>query len=111
MPYRTSEAQRFPDDRAVITRVLEHASNATTDVGNEIWREPVANYRSEARLLQELEGLRRMPVPFCPSAALRKPGDYVARQASGVPTLAVRGQDGEVRAFRNACRHRGAEVA
>ncbi|MGB0621783.1 MAG: aromatic ring-hydroxylating oxygenase subunit alpha [Myxococcota bacterium] len=111
MPHGTSEAQRFLDDRAVITRVLEHASNATTDVGDEVWREPVANYRSETRLRQELEALRRMPVPFCPSAALRKPGDYVARLASGVPILAVRGHDGEVRAFRNACRHRGAEVA
>ena len=50
-------------------------------------------------------------MPFCPSAALRESGAYVAREAAGVPILAVRGKDGKLRAFRNACRHRGAEVA
>jgi phenylpropionate dioxygenase-like ring-hydroxylating dioxygenase large terminal subunit len=99
------------DDHAVIERVLAHVRNDTTDEGEEIWREPVENYRNEERLGRELAVLRRVPVPFCPSAALREPGDYVARHAAGVPILAVRGKDGMVRAFRNACRHRGAEVA
>ena len=102
----------FMDDRAVIERVLSHVRDGTTDEGDEVWREPVENYRSEERLRRELALLRRLPVPFCPSAALREPGAYVARQAAGVPILAVRGKDGKVRAFRNACRHRGlAEVA
>jgi phenylpropionate dioxygenase-like ring-hydroxylating dioxygenase large terminal subunit len=85
--------------------------NGTTDEGAEVWREPVENYRSDERFRRELAVLRRLPVPFCPSAALREPGAYVARHAAGVPILAVRGKDGEVRAYRNACRHRGAEVA
>lgn len=33
-------------------------------------------------------------------------GDYVAETIAGVPVLAVRGEDGAIRAFRNACRHR-----
>ena len=101
----------FMQDNAVIERVLSHVRNGTTDEGGEVWREPVMNYSSETRFQQELALLRRLPVPFCPSAALREPGAYVARQAAGVPILAVRGKDGVVRAFRNACRHRGAEVA
>ena len=101
----------FMSDQAVVERVLSHVRDGTTDAGEEVWREPVENYRSEERLRRELALLRRLPVPFCPSAALREPGAYVARQAAGVPILAVRGKDGEVRAFRNACRHRGAEVA
>src|SRR4030095_1489256 len=36
---------------------------------------------------------------------------YVARDAAGTPILAVRGGDGRVRAFHNACRHRGAQLA
>lgn len=100
----------FMDDQDVIERVLTHALNGTTDEGDQVWHEPVENYRSEERLRQELAVLGQVPVPFCPSAALREPGDYVARQAAGVPIVAVRGKDGEVRAFRNACRHRGAEV-
>ena len=103
--------QAFMDDNAVTERVLSHVRAGTTDEGDEVWHEPVENYRSEERLRREIELLRRIPVPFCPSAALRNPGDYVARQAAGVPILAVRGKDGQVRAFRNACRHRGAEVA
>ena len=101
----------FMDDQAVAERVLSHVRDGTTDEGDEVWREPVDNYRSEERFRRELAVLRRLPVPFCPSAALREPGAYVARQAAGVPILAVRGKDGKVRAFRNACRHRGAEVA
>ncbi len=101
----------FMDDQAVAARVLSHVREGTTDEGGEVWREPVENYRSEERLRRELALLRRLPVPFCPSAALREPGSYVARQAAGVPILALRGEDGKVRAFHNACRHRGAEVA
>ncbi len=33
-------------------------------------------------------------------------GDYVADTIAGIPVFAVRGDDGVVRAFRNACRHR-----
>lgn len=104
-------SQAFMDDQAVIERVLSHVREGTTDTGDEVWREPVEHYRSEERLRREIALLRRLPTPFCPSAALREPGAYVARRAAGVPILAVRGDDGVVRAFRNACRHRGAEVA
>ena len=105
------KVERFMDDEAVAERVLSHVRDGTTDESDEVWREPVENYRSEERFRRELAVLRRLPVPFCPSAALREPGAYVARPAAGVPILAVRGKDGSVSAFRNACRHRGAEVA
>jgi phenylpropionate dioxygenase-like ring-hydroxylating dioxygenase large terminal subunit len=99
------------DDPEVVERVLSHVRNGTTDEGDEVWREPVENYRGEERLRREFAVLRRLPVAFCPSAALREPGDYLARHAAGVPIVAVRGKDMEVRAFRNVCRHRGAELA
>jgi phenylpropionate dioxygenase-like ring-hydroxylating dioxygenase large terminal subunit len=44
-------------------------------------------------------------------AELREPGDYVAATIGPTPVVVVRGHDGEVRAFLNACRHRGATVA
>ncbi len=100
------------DDRSVAQRLLDHIASGTTDLGTDVWREPVANYRSAERLRCEVEEvLRRSPVPFCPSAALPEPGSYLAREAAGVPLVAVRGTDGNVRAFRNACRHRGMKVA
>jgi phenylpropionate dioxygenase-like ring-hydroxylating dioxygenase large terminal subunit len=101
----------FLNDQAVAERILSHVRNGTTDAGNEVWREPVQNYRSEERFRREIEVLRRSAVPFCPSAALPEPGSYIGRNAAGIPILVVRGEDGRVRAFRNACRHRGTEVA
>jgi phenylpropionate dioxygenase-like ring-hydroxylating dioxygenase large terminal subunit len=102
---------RGTDDTSVAQRVLDHIAQGTTDTGTEVWREPVENYTSQARFAAEVALLRRLPVPFCPSAALPENGSYVARDAAGVPLLAVRGADGKVRAFRNACRHRGTQVA
>jgi phenylpropionate dioxygenase-like ring-hydroxylating dioxygenase large terminal subunit len=99
------------DDASVIQRVLDHIDGKSTDLAEGSWREPVESYRSPARFAAELGVLRARWVPFCPSAALSETGAWVAREAAGVPILAVRGSDGVVRAFRNACRHRGAELA
>ncbi len=41
---------------------------------------------------------------------LRAPGTAVRFDALGPPIIVVHGRDGEVRAFYNACRHRGAPV-
>lgn len=38
---------------------------------------------------------------------LAKPGDFITRRVGGRPLLLVRGKDGIVRAFYNACTHRG----
>ncbi|MEM7017952.1 MAG: aromatic ring-hydroxylating dioxygenase subunit alpha [Pseudomonadota bacterium] len=98
-------------DASVIERVFDHIDNKTTDHSDETWQEPVENYRSAERFEAELALLRRLPIPFCPSVALPDTGSYVARTAAGTPLLVVRGEDGTVRAFRNACRHRGMQVA
>lgn len=97
---------------SIAQRILDHIDRETTDISAASWREPVVNYRSEDRFQAELAKVfRRVPTPFCPSAALPQVGDFVARDAGQTPILAVRGPDGTVRAFRNACRHRGAQVA
>ena len=95
----------------VIDRIFAHMDAKTTDAGERVWREPVENYRSIERFNAEIELLRRLPVPFCPSAALPEAGSFIARTAAQTPIVAVRGDDGIVRAFRNACRHRGMAVA
>jgi phenylpropionate dioxygenase-like ring-hydroxylating dioxygenase large terminal subunit len=102
--------RRLASDAAIVERIRAHIANGTTDLADGTWREPVANYRSAERLVAELELLRSLPVAFCPSAALAEPGGYVSRDAGGMPVMAVRGDDGVVRAFRNVCRHRGAAV-
>ena len=99
------------DDASVVERVLQHIDDKTTDLGRDVWLEPVANYSSMERFAAELELLKHLPVPFCPSASLPDSGSYVARSAAGTPIVVVRDEDGVVRAFRNACRHRGMQVA
>jgi len=100
----------FMSDADVVARALEHIENKTTDRSDDVWREPVENYRKPERFAQELGLFKTLPIPFCPSAALTKPGDYIAREAAKTPLIVVRGQDGKARAFKNACRHRGAEL-
>lgn len=106
-----STMAKLADDPTVVQRVLDHIDNRTTDLGERPWREPTEHYLSEARFSAERDRvLRRQAIPFCPSAALAETGSYVARAAAGTPIVAVRGQDGRVRAFRNACRHRGTQL-
>ena len=99
------------NDAELLDHILNHIDNGTTDLGNEEWLEPVENYASQARFDAERRLMRRLPIPFCPVAALPEPGSYIARQSAGVPIVVVRDEQGTIRAFRNACRHRGMQLA
>jgi phenylpropionate dioxygenase-like ring-hydroxylating dioxygenase large terminal subunit len=69
-------------------------------------------YTDPDRLAGEVQTLfRGRPLVVALSADLVDTGDYVATEAAGVPLLLVRGEDAEVRAFLNICRHRGGRVA
>lgn len=98
-------------DQQVIQRVFQHIDEETTELADDCWREPVENYCSQTRFDQELELLKRLPVPFCPSAAIPETGSFLARSAAGTPLVVTRDENGEVQAYRNACRHRGMQVA
>lgn len=98
-------------DAEVAARVFAHVDAKTTDRGTETWREPVESYTSPERFDAEIRLMRRLPIAFCPSAALPEAGSYITRTQALTPLLAVRGNDGQVRVFRNACKHRGMAVA
>ena len=105
------DSKHLLNDDQAIDRIFTHIDNGTTDLGDTIWKEPVENYYSLERFNAEIALLRKLPIAYCPSAALPQNGSYIARNASKTPLLVVRGEDGEVRAFINACRHRGMQVA
>jgi len=42
---------------------------------------------------------------------LRDAGDHVVADMAGLPVIAVRGADGEIRVFHNVCRHRAGPIA
>ena len=99
------------NDPELLDHILSHIDNGTTDLGEEDWYEPVENYSSQSRFDAERRLMRRLPIAFCPVAALPELGSYVARNSAGVPIVVVRDLDGTIRAFRNACRHRGMQLA
>jgi len=47
---------------------------------------------------------------MCHEEKLRKPGSYFAMDVQGQSIVAMRGSDGELRAFYNVCKHRGHEL-
>ncbi len=72
---------------------------------------PVDRYIDAARLEQERERLfGRLPILVGFTSQLRAAGDWFTDDATGVPILCVRGDDGKVHAFLNVCRHRGSRL-
>ena len=96
---------------ALIRRTLDHLADGSTDMQPAGHARAVSFYTDAAQFARERATLfRRFPVAIGFGAQLAKPGDFVTHDLSGVPLLAVRGRDGTLRAFVNACRHRGTRV-
>ncbi|HZO08956.1 MAG TPA: Rieske (2Fe-2S) protein, partial [Myxococcota bacterium] len=97
---------------AVIRRFLAHLAAGTTQLAPEVLRVPAAEYADREHHEREIRALfRRRPLVACLSADLPREGDFVAVEAGGVPLVLVRQAGGGVRAFANACRHRGGRLA
>ena len=72
---------------------------------------PVWAYTSEAFYKREVESIFMKVWNFLGRVEqVARPGDYFAATFAGVPLIVIRGDDGEVRAFANTCRHRGSEL-
>lgn len=83
----------------------------TTTMAPRVFRQRASVYTDSDRLAAETAGLfRDQPLLVALSADLPATGDCLAREVSGVPILLIRGEDAEVRAFLNICRHRGGRV-
>lgn len=72
---------------------------------------PATIFTDDARFALEQEKVfRRLPVPVTLSARLAEPGTVLAHDGYGVPLVLTRDKDGQVRAFLNACQHKGSKV-
>ena len=69
-----------------------------------------AVYTDGGRHQAELQAIRSHPLAAVHASEIDGPGDFVTADLLGTPALIVRGGEGRVRAFRNACVHRGAPV-
>jgi nitrite reductase/ring-hydroxylating ferredoxin subunit len=97
-------------ERTLIRRALALIEGGRSESG-EPARSPVSRYLDADRYRREVDVIfRRHPLAVCPSASLAQPGDSLAIDVAGTPLLLVRGEGGELRAFLNACRHRGSRL-
>ncbi len=79
--------------------------------GSSVGEIPAERYTSEARFAAERRSmLARVPSPVAIESELAEPGSCLTVDFAGVSLLVVRGDDGRVRAFRNACRHRSTRL-
>jgi len=96
----------------LMRRMLRHLAEGTTDVAPDIELNSSASYASPERLAREEAILfHNYPLVMAMSCQLPNRGDCLTNDLTGTPILVVRGDDGRVRAFLNACAHRGARVA
>jgi phenylpropionate dioxygenase-like ring-hydroxylating dioxygenase large terminal subunit len=73
---------------------------------------PAAHYQSPERLASERDGLfGALPIVVAHSSELAAPGACMTVDTLGAPVIVARAADGELRAFRNACRHRATRLA
>ncbi|HEU5055337.1 MAG TPA: aromatic ring-hydroxylating dioxygenase subunit alpha [Kofleriaceae bacterium] len=82
-------------------------SGRTTEEGSTVGAIDTGEYLSEERHRAEQERIFRvLPQIVAVTAELAAPGACLVREVGGVSILVMRGADGAVRGFRNACRHR-----
>lgn len=97
--------------RELAPGIVEMQRKGETAVAAGVLHEPASFFHDPAGFAREHQALfRQMPVVACLSAQLPEPGSFRTFDDAGVPIVIARGKDGKVRAFLNACAHRGARV-
>ena len=71
---------------------------------------PSAYYDSEFFDLEQQQVFSRNWVVAAPASRVSNPGDMLTVEVAGRSLIVLRDEDGELRAFYNACRHRGARL-
>lgn len=100
------------DQVALGRRLLNYISAAETTMADGIYRNPIEDYTSEDQAALEQKALfRDRPLCFAASAQLPGANTFLVHDLLDIPVLLTRDSDGEVRAFLNVCRHRGARIA
>lgn len=89
-------------------RMIANSKAGTTDLGEATYFGDGSIFTDPERFEVEWDVLfRRTPQVIAWSGDVAEPGDIVARDVAGVPVLVTRDDHGELRAFLNACTHRG----
>jgi phenylpropionate dioxygenase-like ring-hydroxylating dioxygenase large terminal subunit len=92
-----------------IASYMSGSGDRTRLAEQELRRSPRA-YTSEEVHDAERRMILTKPVIVGHASSLGKAGDFIANSDCGLPILVVRQKDDTIKAFINACRHRGAKV-
>jgi phenylpropionate dioxygenase-like ring-hydroxylating dioxygenase large terminal subunit len=94
----------------LIRRALDNIERKVSDADGEPFALPVDRYLDDDVLARERQLLRRHPVVVGFASEVARPGSVLAQDHAGAPVIVTRAADGELRAFFNACRHRGTKI-
>ncbi len=93
-------------------QIFEYIDDSTTALAEQIYKQPVSEYTSEAVSQKECSILfQKTPLCVGLSNLLPKKNTYFTHDLSQQPLLLTRDESGKFHAFLNVCRHRGARVA
>jgi phenylpropionate dioxygenase-like ring-hydroxylating dioxygenase large terminal subunit len=100
------------EELAIIEQALDLMESNKNYMEGTVATVPGARYTSPQRAADERDSLfKRFPLIVGFSSQLREPGSFITHQHAGVPILVTRDEQGELNAFVNRCRHRGARLA
>ena len=101
---------RFPVQ--VTRRIVERIRGGSLDTAAHAMTEPASVFTDPVRFEQEkAQFFRRGAHVVGWEGEVAEPNSYVTKDVAGMPVLITRDGDGVLHAFRNACTHRGAQVA
>ena len=100
-----------PRHHALLDRIRQNVDRDEPLYQADEARIPVTNYTDEQRFALERARLfRRVPVVVAHASDVAVPGACITRTIAGISVVIVRGKDGVLRGFLNACRHRATEL-
>ena len=99
------------EELAIIETVLDYCESGSTHLQSDIMLNPVEHYTNPEQLKKEIDVLfRQFPIVVAHCSQLAEPGEFITHNDTGVPLLVTRNRNGQIKAFINVCRHRGARV-
>ena len=95
----------------LIKEIIGLAEQKSAYLDLSVAHSPIARYASPERFEREHAMIfRRKPVVAAHSTELAGENAFIAREFMGLPLLLTRDAEGQVQAFLNVCRHRGARL-
>jgi phenylpropionate dioxygenase-like ring-hydroxylating dioxygenase large terminal subunit len=92
-------------------RLIALAAEGRPEMGDEYLEVPASQYTDPEIFAAERRAIfDRTPFVAGLSFDIPKPGDYLRIDDFGTPTLVTRNKAGQIRAYVNSCRHRGAAL-